>query len=265
MTVDELIEKLQGVMHQWHRGTRQGNDGNQGNTLEDLLGVPENNIPLPDLGGVYELKTQKKESSALVTLLHSDPTIPQTPVPKLCVSLGWPHKDAGGKYPVDEMSFRSTTYGHAFSDRGFRIQASEDILEFMFSPNEVQTHKEDKSKAFGTYGDWLADLSNRDIHYTDVLPVQYDMRALAAKIKAKLDNTVFVLCKTKKCPKTQEKLFFYDQAFILSGFKVDNLVDLLNSGGLYLDFDARTRHNHGTKIRVKTTRLKDLFEHSIVL
>ena len=63
MTSDELIAKLKLVMNKWQDGTRHGNDGNQGNTLEDLLGVEENNIPLPDLGGVFELKTQKKEST----------------------------------------------------------------------------------------------------------------------------------------------------------------------------------------------------------
>ncbi len=252
-------------MHQWHRGTRQGNDGNQGNTLEDLLGVEENNIPLPDLGGVYELKTQKRESKALVTLLHSDPTTPKTPVPKLCVSLGWSHKEAGKKYPEDEMSFRSTTYGHAFSDRGLKIQANEDTLDLIFCPDMVQKQKEDKTKVFETYGDWLSDLSNRDTHYEDVFPVQYDMKALAQKIKQKLDNTVFVMCKTRTCPETKEKMFYYDKAYILSGFKVENLVELLNSGDLYLDFDARTRHNHGTKIRVKVEKLQDLFEKKYTL
>ncbi|EPM4074258.1 MvaI/BcnI family restriction endonuclease [Vibrio parahaemolyticus] len=261
MTVEELIEKLQGIMHQWHRGTRQGNDGNQGNTLEDLLGVPENNIPLPDLGGIFELKTQKKETNALITLLHSDPTFPKTPVPQLCISLGWPHKDAGAKYPNDEMSFRSTTYGHAFSDRGFKIHADNNFLDFIFSPDHVQKGKVDKSKAFRTYGEWLDDLSNRSIHYSDVFPVRYDMKVLSEKIKDKLENTVFVLCKTKKCPITDEKLFYYDEAFILSGFKTYNIVEFLNTGGLYLDFDARTRHNHGTKIRVRTDRLKELFEN----
>ncbi|WP_411909771.1 MvaI/BcnI family restriction endonuclease, partial [Hafnia paralvei] len=59
MTTDELIYRLKSIMNIWHNGTRPGNDGNQGNTLEDLLGVAENNIPLPDLGGIFELKTQK--------------------------------------------------------------------------------------------------------------------------------------------------------------------------------------------------------------
>ena len=44
MTSDELIAKLKLVMNKWQDGTRHGNDGNQGNTLEDLLGVKENNI-----------------------------------------------------------------------------------------------------------------------------------------------------------------------------------------------------------------------------
>ena len=39
MTLDELIAKLKLVMNKWQDGTRHGNDGNQGNTLEDLLGV----------------------------------------------------------------------------------------------------------------------------------------------------------------------------------------------------------------------------------
>ena len=128
MTSDELIAKLKLVMNKWQDGTRHGNDGNQGNTLEDLLGVKENNISLPDLGGVFELKTQKKESSALVTLLHSDPQIPKTAVPKLCIALGWPHQKRLEKnYPDNEMSFRSTTYGHNYSDRGFKIVADNGV------------------------------------------------------------------------------------------------------------------------------------------
>ena len=265
MKTEELIQSLKSVMNVWHTGTRPGNDGNQGNTLEDLLGVEENNIPLPDLGGVFELKTQKKESSALVTLLHSDPHLPPTPVPKLCIALGWPHKDAGGKYPSDEMSFRSTTYGHGYSSRGFKIQADDDCLELLFSPEYVKRDDIDKSGAYANYGEWLDSLDGREIHYSKVLPVKYDMKQLEKKIIAKLDNTVLVLCKTKKCPTTGAKLFYYDEAFILTGLKHRKLIELFNNGGLYIDFDARTRHNHGTKVRIKRSNLADLFEKSIVL
>ncbi|WP_367105832.1 MvaI/BcnI family restriction endonuclease [uncultured Psychrobacter sp.] len=265
MKTEELILLLKEVMNVWHTGTRPGNDGNQGNTLEDLLGVEENNISLPDLGGVFELKTQKKESNALITLMHSEPTIPKTAVPKLCIALGWPHKKAGSKYPDDEMSFRSTTSGNRYSTRGFKIRADDKNLELLFSPNHVAEDSVDKSGAYATYGEWLESLNQREIHYSDVLPVKYDMKILEQKIREKLDKTVLVLCKTKRCPDTNAKLFFYDEAFILTGLKHNKLVELFNSGGLYLDFDARTRHNHGTKIRIQRKNLADLFENSIVL
>lgn len=265
MEIQELTHLLQGVMNRWHYGTRPGNDGNHGNTLEDLLGVEENNIPLPDLGGIFELKTQKRDSKALITLFHSEPTIPTTPVPKLCISLGWPHRDAGGKHPSDEMSFRSTTYGHGYSARGFKIKADDQTLELIFSPEHVKRDDVDRSKAYANYGEWLDSLSQRDILYNDVLPVKYSMEVLEKKIIEKLDNTVFVLCETRKCPLTGANQFYYDEAFILTGLKHKKLVELFNSGGLYLDFDARTRHNHGTKVRIKRSDLADLFEKSVVI
>jgi len=265
MTVDELVIKLKSVMNTWHCGTRPGNDGNQGNTLEDLLGVDENNIPLPDIGGIFELKTQKKESNSLVTLLHSEPTSPKTAIPKLCLSLGWPHKNAGIKYPRDEMSFRSTTYGYRHSDRGISIFADDENLSMIFDPSKIQLHKKDKTGTYNTYEDWFNSLSTRTPHYSDVLPVTYNIKDLSVKIKNKLDNTVFVLCKTRTNPLTSEKEFFYDEAFILSGFILENLITLFNTGGLCLDFDARTRHNHGTKIRVKKDNLVSLFKEHIHL
>lgn len=265
MTQDELIYKLKNVMNKWHNGTRQGNDGNQGNTLEELLGVEENNIPLPDLGGVFELKTQKKESNALITLLHSEPNSPQYALTSLCLSLGWPHKNAGLKYPTDEMSFRSTTSGSDYSDRGLKIQANNKEMHLLFEPSMISSQKKDRSGAYDTYGDWFKSLQFRTPHYSQVIPVTYDMEILSAKIKNKLENTVFVLCQTENNPTLGIKRFFYDEAFILSGFKMNNLVNLLNNGGLYLDFDARTRHNHGTKIRVKKENLIDLFERHIHL
>jgi hypothetical protein len=40
-----------------------------GNTLEDLLGIVENNLPTPDIEG-WELKCQRLVTSSLLTLFH---------------------------------------------------------------------------------------------------------------------------------------------------------------------------------------------------
>src|SRR5690554_3663430 len=117
-TTEGLIEKLQNdVIGKWHEEGRVGNDGSAGNTLEDLLGVEENNLMLPDWGHI-ELKTKKKEGTSLVTLMHREPQ-PAASVPRLLLSLGWKHQSAGVRYGPNELSFRSTTRANEFSDRGF--------------------------------------------------------------------------------------------------------------------------------------------------
>lgn len=70
-TIDELIRKLQRIkVGGWVANARPKNDGRVGNTLEDLLGVKENNLRIPDYGE-YELKARRADTTSLVTLFHS--------------------------------------------------------------------------------------------------------------------------------------------------------------------------------------------------
>ena len=67
-TQNELFKRLkQDILFRWHTETRIGNDGSAGNTLEDLLGIEENNLKIPDWGDI-ELKTRKKDSQSLKPL-----------------------------------------------------------------------------------------------------------------------------------------------------------------------------------------------------
>ena len=132
-TQNELFKRLkQDILFRWHTETRIGNDGSPGNTLEDLLGIEENNLKIPDWGDI-ELKTKKKESQSLITLMHREPK-PDASVPKLLKSLGWKHKDAGTRYDNEEMSFRSTTRSD-FSVRGFAVSLDQDKVNFVFDTN----------------------------------------------------------------------------------------------------------------------------------
>ena len=48
-TKEELIEELKKIRNMgWVLSGRHGNDGAVGNTLEDLLGIEENNLPIPN-------------------------------------------------------------------------------------------------------------------------------------------------------------------------------------------------------------------------
>jgi hypothetical protein len=80
--------------------------------LEDLLEIKENNLPIPN-ANEWELKTQRIHTTSLTTLFHSEPSprairfVPQVLLPQY----GWKHQEAGGAYPLTEMSFRQTIHG----------------------------------------------------------------------------------------------------------------------------------------------------------
>jgi len=64
-TKESLIKKLLEIRGMgWIANHRRGNSGGIGNTLEDLLGIKENNLPIPN-AAEWELKTQRKGTSSL--------------------------------------------------------------------------------------------------------------------------------------------------------------------------------------------------------
>jgi hypothetical protein len=122
-TKESLIASLIEIREKgWIPNARSGNAGGIGNTLEDLLGIEENNLPIPN-AAEWELKCQRKETTSLTTLFHMEPSpralkfVPQILLPKY----GWAHQLAGDKYSDAEMSFRQTIHGLSRSDRGFKV------------------------------------------------------------------------------------------------------------------------------------------------
>jgi hypothetical protein len=123
-TKEKLIKEFQKIAKRgWIENARKGNAGGIGNTLEDLLGIEENNLPIPN-AAEWELKTQRLNTSSLTTLFHIEPSpraikfVPQV----LLLNYGWQHQEAGKKYPENEMSFRQTIHGNSASDRGFMVK-----------------------------------------------------------------------------------------------------------------------------------------------
>src|SRR3989338_3313742 len=140
-TKPQLIAKLKAISAQgWIPNHRHGNAGGIGNTLEELLGIEENNLPIPN-ATEWELKTQRLATSSLTTLFHTEPSpravkfVPQVLLPLY----GWKHEEAGKKYGKGEMSFRQTIHGHNPSDRGFivKIDRTEKKILISFDASKV--------------------------------------------------------------------------------------------------------------------------------
>ena len=136
-TKESLVSALKKIRNQgWIPDARSGNVGGIGNTLEDLLGIEENNLPIPN-AAEWELKCQRKNTTSLTTLFHMEPSpralrfVPQILLPKY----GWPHQEAGTQYPETEMSFRQTIHGLSRSDRGFKIVTDKQSKRILISFN----------------------------------------------------------------------------------------------------------------------------------
>ncbi len=255
ITKEELIDKFRIIQSKgWIENYRRGNDGAVGNILEDLLGIPENNLPIPN-AAEWELKAQRANTTSLVTLCHMEPSpralslVPNVLLPKY----GWPHKLAGSKYPVDEKSFRSTTNAVSFTDRGFKLNVNrqEQRLEFIF----------DSSKCNIRHSDWLKSVEERvGLGSFEILPY-WGFNDLYTKAGTKLLNCFYVLADVKR--ENGKEFFCYNQVLMLKRVNIDKFIDAIEEGCLYIDFDARTGHNHGTKFRLSFKDLPKVYEEVI--
>lgn len=259
---EELIEAFREIYSRgWIENKRGANDGAVGNTLEDLLHIPENNLPIPN-AAEWELKAQRAATGSLLTLFHMEPSprglriVPNVLLPKY----GWASAGAGTKYPIDEMSFRGTFNALTYTDRGFKVNVNDVArkVEIMFNSEETDPcHK-----------DWLEAVKQRTGHIND-----FDIRPywgfddLFHKAGTKLLNCFYVRAEVKKertGNKTKE-YFLYNYVLKLSRFNQDKLIEAFRKGLLYIDFDARTRHNHGTKVRIRYNDIPFLYSEAEVV
>ncbi len=249
---EELLQKLKEIKQRgWVHTNRSKNDGAVGNTLEDLLQIPENNLAIANTVD-WELKAQRKETGSLITLFHQDPEPrkPESVVANLLLpKYGWPHQEAGKKYPAGEMSFRATLTGNKFTDRGFKvnINTGERKFEIIFDPEKV-----DKER----HSDWLKTVLKHHKSGVKVLAF-WKFDDLHKKCVGKIKNTIYVIADSRKVNSQEE--FKYEKIELLEDFSFNNIIRALWNGIVFIDFDARTGHNHGTKFRIKQNNWPALF------
>ena len=235
----------------WARSARPGNAGAVGNTLEDLLGIEENNLPLPN-AAEWELKTQRADTNSLTTLFHMEPSPRAMKMVSrvLLPNYGWRHDKAGVRYPDDEMSFRQTISGVSRSDRGFTVLVNRrrKKIEVSFDASSVSRR----------HAEWLESVKTR-AGLGELNPMPYwGFNDLFHKAGTKLHNTFFILAERKR--EDRIEYFRYSRFLILQGLRIDRFTDAIAKGDILIDFDARTRHNHGTKFRLRQNRLPDLYD-----
>jgi len=235
----------------WIPNARPGNAGGVGNTLEDLLGITENNLPIPN-AVEWELKCQRMGTSSLTTLFHIEPSPRAIKfVPNLFLPLyGWKHETIPG-----EMSFRQTINGLSRTDRGFTLVVDYNFRKVLISFNAKSVNDR--------HHKWLNSVEKR-IGLDELNPQPYwGFDDLFHKAGTKLLNCFYVRAQVKR--ESGKEFFWYNHIIILQKFSLDKFLKALENGSVLIDFDARTGHNHGTKFRLRQDRLPDLYDKVTVI
>src|SRR4030043_2128777 len=72
MNYNEFVEKINQIKNMGFVDSKRTGDTGIGKTLEDMLGITENNIAGPDFD-IYELKSGRKDSASMLTLFTKAP------------------------------------------------------------------------------------------------------------------------------------------------------------------------------------------------
>jgi hypothetical protein len=121
---------------------------------------------------------------------------------------GWPHQEAGKKYPAGEMSFRQTIHGGDRSDRGFMVVIDRKQQKVLISF--------DAACVDPRHRDWLASVGER------VGPGQLDPQPywgfadLEHKAGTKLLNAFYVQAEVKT--ERGQEYYWYTKATMLQRF-----------------------------------------------
>lgn len=251
-TKESLIDELRHISSLgFIPNARHGNHGGIGNTLEDLLGIEENNLPIPN-AAEWELKSQRLNTTSLITLFHIEPSPRAIKfVPKVLLpNYGWPIQKEGSHYSQDEMSFRQTIHGLSASDRGFKVLIDRVCKKVLISFN--------KDEIAERHSDWMNTVNEKAGLYELAPQPYWGFDDLEHKVGTKLLNCFFVQAKVKRIGGQEH--YHYCSAMMLQGFDFEKFLHGIETGRILVDFDARSGHNHGTKFRMKQNYWPELYK-----
>ena len=148
------------------------------------------------------------------------------------------------------MMFRQTISANTRSDRGFGVVIDRENQRVLisFDANSVDPR----------HTDWLQQVEKR-VGLAELSPQPYwGFDDLEHKAGTKLLNAFYARAEVKR--ENGKEYYKYSSVLMLKKFSFDKFLIELNKGNIYVDFDARTSHNHGTKFRMRQNRLPDLYE-----
>ncbi len=227
MTLQEMQRKLMAIKDQgFIPSLRRGSTG-IGYTLETLLGVAENNIPIPDIGGRVEIKTIRRDSQSLITLFTFNRGV-------------WhiPQKELIERYGYWDKKGRRALKNTVFYDRPIAQGIALDVDE--------QKHT---------------------IHLVDVGSGEplatWDVFVIVGKFMSKLSRLLLVFADRRR--EGGQEFFHYDEAYLLTEPSPRAFLNAFRGSVIGIDIrmhlkDNGAVRNRGTGFRIAEKDLIGLYD-----
>jgi hypothetical protein len=130
------------------------------------------------------------------------------------------------------------------------VDRNQQKIRFLFDSTKVKVSNPEIAS-------WLKSVEKRT-GLSPIVPEPYwGFADLKYSIGSKISNCFYVIADSKV--EKGREFFLYKELHILSGFSFEKFIDCIEDGGVLIDFDARTGHNHGTKFRIRQGHWKDIF------
>ena len=232
MNLKTFKKKLQEIKKHGFVKTHRCGDTGIGKTLEDLLGIKENNIPLPDIGEVAELKSYRKKAKSMMTLFTLEP---------------FPNGGDRDRLLLDNFGYskrdnqRSKELHSTLSCKRYNNQN----LKLSVEKNKIRVKGKGKR-----------------------INIFWDMESVKNKFNKKLPALVYVLADTKIIKGIE--YFHFNEGYLLEDFDFELFKKRIRADDIVVDFRMYYRpngsvRNHGTGFRVKIKKLDDCFSKRIKL
>jgi len=229
ITYPELIEKLKEIKEMGYIKTHRTGTTGIGKTLEDLLGIKENNIPGPN-AAMIELKSTRKNVTSMLTLFTKSP-LPPRANSFLLQRYGYESLKENKRNEL-HTTVNALRYNQLKGNLGFKINIEENGICLVNSQEAI-------------LGYW-------------------DKETLRKSFEKKLRELLYVKAETKD--RGPNEKFWYNEAWLLCGFNFSNFINLLGKGTILVDIrigqcpNGKT-HDHGTGFRVFPDQLDLCFQH----
>lgn len=212
----EIIRRLKLIKEMNFVKTHRSGSTGIGKTLEDLLGIEENNIPGPNAHRL-ELKSVRKGIKSMVTLFTKSP-LPKSANSMLLDEYGYIPNGIGRKKL--HTTVNALNFNNLRGKPGFKIVVLANRLNLINSENKIFCY--------------------------------WDEHILKQSFEKKYHRMLLVKAENRGRGINEE--FWYNEAWLLEGFGFDNFKSLVKQGVILVDIRIGcnpdgSAHDHGTGFR----------------